>query len=119
MNATERQEIFDLVKETTQWSDAECNVFIENYIKEELTRTLNNSMKIVSEVEFVASLTGPQKQYYASIAKTYDKSETELDKAKKKFRDKERSYVEQINNLLAELGEIKETISEVIRNKGK
>ena len=114
----ERHEMFDLVKTQTPWSDVECNTFIDKYIKEQLTIELNNLNKIKSDVEFIASLNGPQKAYYLSIENEFNIREIKLREKDQKIRDKEQVYKSRIDNLLTDLEEIKLKIVDVIRNKG-
>jgi hypothetical protein len=121
MNATSSsfQEMFQLVKHETQWDDDKCREFVENYIKNELTIALDKINQIHSHESFFQSLTGPQRQYYSEIRKEFDESELRIGKIKQMFGEKEREYKIQIQNLLSNLGDIKEQISEVIRNKGE
>lgn len=118
-NSSDYQEMFNLVKHETQWEDDKCREFVDNYTKNQLTVDLDKINQIDSHESFVQSLTGPQKKYYSKIRKEFDESELKIDKIKQKFRENEHEYKFQIENLLSDLGDIKEQISEIIRNKGR
>ena len=118
-NSSDWQEMFNLVKRETQWDDDRCREFVDNYTRNQLIIDLDKINEINSHESFVQSLTGPQKQYYNKIRKEIDESELKIDKIKQTFREKEREYKVKIESLLSDLGDIKEQISEVIRNKGQ